>query len=662
MHDPFTRLSDDAMAFPNRMSGVARTVAILAVLALAAVIGTLVLRGIRAGSDRDVALGWERHTFVVLIETEKLDAGIRAAESAQRGYLLSGNDEFFADFKIKVAGASASVARLQRLTTDNPEQVQNLNVLRGLVNERLALLRQRAGLAHSLGVIENIGYAPGRAAMKAVDARLDLIRTEEERLLAARRAEANAIDHRADRINFLLASVGLVLVALAGLMGLAAYASMNRSRDDAARARVEATMREALEARVIERTEDLRAANARLLAEAETREAAEAQVRQMQKMESIGQLTGGIAHDFNNMLAIVIGSLDMARRRIDIDPAKTLTYIDNAEEGARRAAQLTARLLAFSRQQPLSPEPTDVNKLVGDTSELVRRTIGEQIRLETVLAGGLWRANVDRGQLENAILNLAVNARDAMPEGGKITLESANTHLDEAYAAGHAEVKPGQYVVICVTDTGIGMPADVIERAFDPFFTTKQVGKGTGLGLSQVFGFVKQSGGHLKIYSEERVGTTVKLYLPRWFGAEGDVASRTAMMAADMPRAKPHEIVLVVEDEQRVRHLTVDTLRELGYSVVQASDGEQALEQLRVQPQIDLLFTDIVMPGMNGRELADRALVLRPGLRVLYTTGYTRNAVVHNGMVDPGVSLLSKPFTMAQLAVRVRAMLDVASV
>ncbi len=646
------------MAFTDRLSPVTRVVAAFAALALVALVTTLALRGVRAGDERENALVWVRHAFVVLIETEQLEARIHASESAQRGYLLSGDEPFFTDMKRQIAAADASLGRLRLLTADNTRQHDNIGQLSLLVSKRLLLLRRRAGLARNLGVIEATGFAPGREAMAAVEASLGRLRAEEQRLLTERRAVAAAIERRVDRLNFLLAAIGVGLAAAAVIAGIAAFASIARAREEAARAATEAQMREDLEERVTVRTTELRTANARLIAESETRERAEAQVRQMQKMESIGQLTGGIAHDFNNMLAIVIGSLDMARRRIDTDPQRTLTYLDNAEEGARRAAQLTARLLAFSRQQPLAPEPLDVNKLVGDTSELVRRTIGEATRLETVLAGGLWRANVDRSQLENAILNLAVNARDAMPEsGGKITLETANTHLDEEYSRNHAEVKSGQYVVICVTDTGTGMPQDVIERAFDPFFTTKKVGKGTGLGLSQVFGFVKQSGGHVKIYSEQGVGTTVKLYIPRWFGAESTSAT-PRVASTDMPRATDDEIVLVVEDEQRVRHLTVDTLRELGYTVVQASDGAAALEQMKVQPRIDLLFTDIVMPEMNGRELADRAREIRPGLRVLYTTGYTRNAVVHNGMLDPGVALLGKPFSMRELAVRVRAMLD----
>ncbi len=405
-----------------------------------------------------------------------------------------------------------------------------------------------------------------------------------------------------------------------------------------------------LEQRVAERT-------AALEAEIAERNAAEAQIRQMQKMESIGQLTGGIAHDFNNMLAIVIGSLDMARRRLpaEIDP-KIILSLENATEGAQRAAGLTARLLAFSRQQPLEPQSLDANKLVGGMSELLRRTLGETILVETVLAGGLWRAFADPAQLESVVVNLAVNARDAMPSGGRLTIETSNADLDERYARSHTEVEPGQYILVSVTDTGTGMAPEVVERAFDPFYTTKGVGKGTGLGLSQVFGFVKQSGGHVKIYSEIGQGTTIKVYLPRHLGGQpGDavaVAERQQAIAGS-----PDIIVLVVEDEEGVRHMTVDALRELGYTIVQASNGNQALEQLAVQPRIDLMFTDIVMPDMSGRQLADRAREQIPDLRVLYTTGYTRNAVVHNGILDAGVAFLPKPFTLEQLATKIRDVL-----
>ncbi len=296
------------------------------------------------------------------------------------------------------------------------------------------------------------------------------------------------------------------------------------------------------------------------------------------------------------------------------------------------------------------------NKLVGGISELLRRTLGETIQVETVLAGGLWPVHADPEQLESALVNLAVNARDAMPDGGKLTIETANSELDERYARQHEEVTAGQYVAICITDTGAGMTPEVIEHAFEPFFTTKEVGRGTGLGLSQVFGFVKQSAGHVKIYSEIGQGTTVKIYLPRYSGAS--VQPAVTATQEEMPLAKPGELILVVEDELRVRRMSVDSLIELGYSVIDAANANEALELLAIHPNISLMFTDIVMPGMTGRMLVDRARVEAPDLKVLYTTGYTRNAIVHNGVVDYGVAFIQKPFTVATLARKIRDALD----
>ena len=401
-----------------------------------------------------------------------------------------------------------------------------------------------------------------------------------------------------------------------------------------------------LEARVAERTRALEA-------EAAERREAEATIRQMQKMESIGQLTGGIAHDFNNMLAIVTGSLDMARRRLkgDEDP-KILRSLDNAAEGARRAAVLTQRLLAFSRQQPLAPQALDANRLVAGMSELLRRTIGETIAVETRFGASLWSCFADPAQLENALINLAVNARDAMPDGGTLIIETANAHLDDLYAAANLEVTPGSYVMLAVTDTGFGMAPEVIERAFDPFFTTKPPGQGTGLGLSQVFGYVKQSGGHVKIHSEPGRGTTIRLYLPRHRGAT-PATMEDWLPPDDLPGGRAEQVVLVVEDEAQVRVMTVEALRELGYTVVDAPDGATALARLETLGHVDLVFTDVVMPGMTGRELADQVRALRPGTPVLFTTGYTRDAVVHDGKLDAGVAFLAKPFTVDQLARKV---------
>jgi PAS domain S-box-containing protein len=384
--------------------------------------------------------------------------------------------------------------------------------------------------------------------------------------------------------------------------------------------------------------------------------AAQEALRQSQKMEAVGQLTGGIAHDFNNMLAVVIGSLDLLGRRLGGGDARAQRYLDAAGDGARRAAMLTQRLLAFSRQQPLQPEALDANKLVAGMSDLLRHSIGADVRLETVLAGGLWRTFADPNQLENIVLNLAVNARDAMPDGGRLTIETQNAHLDERYVAAHLGIGAGQYVLIAVTDTGSGMPAEVIEKAFDPFFTTKEIGKGTGLGLSQVYGFVKQSGGHVKIYSEVGHGTTIKIYLPRLQG--GSHTDHADAGQAEIAFGDKREVVLVVEDEPAVRQFSVDALDELGYRVLEADGAAAALRLLELHPEIVLLFTDVVMPDVNGAKLAEEARRRRPDLKVLFTTGYTRNAVVHNGVLDPGVDLIGKPFTLEALSAKLRSVLE----
>jgi PAS domain S-box-containing protein len=391
------------------------------------------------------------------------------------------------------------------------------------------------------------------------------------------------------------------------------------------------------------------------------RRIAEERARQTQKMEGIGQLTGGVAHDFNNLLTIIIGNLETLQRNIggpevNLDRLKRST--ENALQGARRAASLTQRLLAFSRQQPLDPKPVDLGRLVTGMSDLLRRTLGEQVVIETVLGGGAWQAYADPTQLELALINLAVNARDAMPGGGKLTLETANVDLDENYAASQVEVVPGQYVMIAVTDTGCGMAAEVKAKAFDPFFTTKDIGHGTGLGLSQVYGFAKQSGGHVKIYSEVGEGTTIKLYLPRVHSVTEEVGTSAAkppsLTAGD-------ETILVVEDDPDVRVYSCETLAELGYNVLFAENGKEGLRALGSHPEIRLLFTDIGLPGgMNGRQLADEARKRHPSLKVLFTTGYARNAIVHNARLDPGVELITKPFTQAALASKLRDILDAA--
>lgn len=381
----------------------------------------------------------------------------------------------------------------------------------------------------------------------------------------------------------------------------------------------------------------------------------EEQLLHSQKMEAVGRLAGGVAHDFNNLLTVIIGGLDTIKRSRPEDAVRIRRAADMALQGAERAANLTRRLLAFSRRQPLDPKPLELNLLVREMTELLHRTLGEQVELEGVLAPRLWPIEADQNQLENAILNLAVNARDAMPDGGKLTIETANTALDESYVATDSEVIPGQYVVIAISDTGAGMSRATLERVFEPFFTTKEVGRGTGLGLSMVYGFVKQSGGHVTIYSEEGHGTTVKLYFPRYLGS-----ARAAKEADEVraPRASDGEVILLVEDNDEVRAYSAMILTELGYEVMEAPDADFALAVLQTDCRVDLLFTDVVLPGKSGRVLADAALALRPSLKVLFTTGYSRNAIVHHGRLDPGVQLISKPFTFDQLGIRIRDMLD----
>ncbi|MGQ7793181.1 PAS domain-containing protein [Faunimonas sp. B44] len=397
-----------------------------------------------------------------------------------------------------------------------------------------------------------------------------------------------------------------------------------------------------LEEQVSERTRELR----------EREEA----LRQAQKMEVVGQLTGGVAHDFNNLLQVIVGNLEILERNLPDDMRRLRRAAANAMNGARRAATLTQRLLAFARRQPLEPRPLAPNKLIADMSDLLYRTLGETIEVETVLSAGLWPVEADGNQLESAILNLAVNARDAMPGGGKLTIETANTRIDEAYAATHAEVAPGQYVVICVSDNGHGMSRETAARVFEPFFTTKEPGKGTGLGLSMVYGFVKQSGGHVKIYSEPGHGTTVKIYLPRLTREHQEAEAVPASM---VPEGSGEETILVVEDDDDVRSYSSAILRELGYRVIAAQDGPAALRLLGRERRVDLLFTDVVLPGgMTGADLARAAAVVRPDLKVLFTTGYARDAIVHNGRLEAGVQLITKPFTYADLAVKVRDALD----
>ncbi|MBE7157966.1 MAG: response regulator [Rhodospirillales bacterium] len=450
---------------------------------------------------------------------------------------------------------------------------------------------------------------------------------------------------RAGLVTTETGTAALVLGLALGLAWLTVWAAQIANRRAAARRRLQYTLRhmnEKLEKRVAERTAELDRVQAALV--------------HAQKMEAVGQLTGGLAHDFNNLLTGIAGSLELLDTRIAQGRIKDVErYVIAAQGAAKRAAALTHRLLAFSRQQTLDPKPTDVNRLVAGMEELIRRTMGPAIVVQTVAAGGLWNTLVDPGQLENALLNLCINARDAMPEGGNLVIETGNKWLDTR-AAAERDVPSGWYVTLCVSDNGIGMLPEVIARAFDPFFTTKPVGQGTGLGLSMIYGFVRQSGGQVRITSEVGHGTMMCLYLPRHHGA-AEEAEQPADLA-EAPRAERGETVLVVDDEPTVRMLVTEVLEELGYTAIEAADGAVGLQIMQSDVRLDLLVTDVGLPGgMNGRQLADAGRVARPELKVLFITGFAENALLSHGHLDPGMHVLTKPFTMEALASRIRELI-----
>ena len=576
-----------------------------------------------------------QHTLQVEGSLSRVLSLLQDAETGQRGYLLTGNPAYLEPFTSATSELDKVIEGLGLEVADNATQIQALGTLRLIVNDKLDELLATIELKKankSEAALAAVASNKGKVLMDRARDVLARMQAEEQRLLAEREFTAQQTYKWA--VGGIAAAI-LITIALGWLTLLDAKHQFGAAKDAENVARV---------------------AYQKTLDEVARRERLESQLRQSQKMEAVGQLTGGIAHDFNNMLAVVIGSLNLLKRRLRRGETDNMRFIDGALDGAERAATLTHRLLAFSRQQPLAPQSIDPNRLISGMSEMLRRTLGEHIAVETVLAGGLWRTHADPGQLENAIVNLAVNSRDAMPNGGKLTIETANTSLDETYAAQHVDVPAGQYVLLAVSDTGQGMPADVVAKAFEPFFTTKELGKGTGLGLSQVLGFVKQSGGHVKIYSEPHHGTTIKIYLPRFFG----VVDELVPIAPTEPAAlgQRDEVVLVVEDEERMLQVSCDAFRELGYTVLHAGGPIAALRVMDTHPEVTLLFTDVVMPEMNGHQLAREAVLRLPKLKVLYTTGFSRNAVIHNGVLDQDVNFISKPFTIEQLASKARAILD----
>jgi signal transduction histidine kinase/CheY-like chemotaxis protein len=630
---------------------------------------SIVLLLFRANDAREQAGKAERHTYDVLVATGSFETAVARAEASLGLFVVSGDPRDGTRYYDQWLKAGRLLNLVQQLTLDNPRQREAIVELRALYRKRGEELARPANLATykrqwaAFNALDEEGATPTTMQMRRV---LERIGEEERDRLATRRDHANSMTDWSNLLDTALAALGVMLIAAAGLLGWTAVRAIAARRDTERRVQEQRRHTAELQAAVAARTAELSAANTALRAEAGERAAAEAQLRQMQKMDAIGQLSGGIAHDFNNMLAVVIGGLDMARRRLSRETLEIERHIANAMEGANRAASLTQRLLAFARQQPLQLEGVAVGPMILGMSEMLSRALGELIEIEMEVGHNIWPVWTDPTQFESAILNLAVNARDAMPAGGRLLIRAENRPIRYSFAAGRGELSPGDYVVITVSDTGTGIPAEVVDRVLEPFFTTKDVGKGTGLGLSQIYGFVRQSGGELSIHSIEGEGTTITLFMPRHTGAvaaEPRVVPLPPLPArAAMPQFPAEsKTVLVVEDEPRVRASTTSALEELGYRVVTAEDGDQALGLLADHPDIDLLLTDVVMPEMTGTELALAAREMRPDLHIMFTTGYSGNVEDAGGRGTEllGSSpILHKPFTINALEAKVREALD----
>jgi signal transduction histidine kinase/ActR/RegA family two-component response regulator len=609
-----------------------------------------------SSAQRDSALAQQERSFRVMVAVRGIEGQMSSAEAVLGRAVIASDKQIARRFYDEWRRTGLTIDRLGRLTRDNPEQAALVRALRTLYQKRSGELQSAAlHLNYDQKVPALSAYfAAGKTdTLDRIKAIFREIVRNEEVLLADRGGDAKGFLQQANRLAATLAVLGLLLVAALIALGWAMIDAVAQRRRARRLAESEGLRADVLEAAVAERTAELRLANQHLLTEAAERATAEAQLRQIQKMEAVGQLTGGIAHDFNNMLAVVVGGLELAKRRLHSRAEDAERHIDNAMEGANRAAALTRRLLAFARAEPLLPQAIAPDELVTGMTDLMDRTLGERVRLEFAAAPGLWPIWVDRHQLENAILNLAVNARDAMENGGRLTIRTSNATLaaDEV-----GESPPGDYARIDVSDTGAGMTEDVLERVFEPFFTTKPIGKGTGLGLSQIFGFVRQSGGEIAIASAPGIGTTVSLYLPRHhvYADMAEAPDDVLVEAASIPLAQDM-VALVVEDDARVRVATVGALEELGFETLSAESAEQAKALLAAAPRIDIVVTDVIMPGMTGPELIAEVAPLYPDMAVLFVTGY---ADVEDAAAFRGHAVLRKPYTIGALQAAVQAALN----
>jgi signal transduction histidine kinase/CheY-like chemotaxis protein len=626
--------------------------------ALLAAIGLIVVTVLAYSSNRqrDEALAAQRHSFEVMILARTLESTITRSEAALGRYVVSGDQQTGRYYYDEWLRAGSLIERLQKVTRDNPRQGELIARLRQVYTQRgeqLAQTALRTNYGQGWNALARFYRAGQARSVEQMSDTLEQIIASERAVLSARTGTAARSVERSNWLASVLSAFAVIVVIGATILGFTTVQAITQRR--LARRDIEDVARRAgeLEAAVAERTAELRAANEALLAEAGEREAAEAKLRQVQKMEAVGQLTGGIAHDFNNMLAVVIGGLELAKRRIAQGDQDAERHLDNAMEGANRAATLTRRLLGFARAEPLLPEPVSPDSLLQGMTELLDRTLGERVVVKTRFASEDWSIWVDRHQLENAILNLAVNARDAMEGVGTLTLATGARAITEGEVP---NVPPGEYVALAVSDTGCGMEQAVLERVFEPFFTTKPVGKGTGLGLSQIFGFVRQSQGEIMMTSEPGRGTTVTLLLPRFAGAATalPVEPKSIWPAATRPPIQ-HASILVVEDDPRVLSATAEALTELGHVPIPCPTPDQALGLLAANPDVRLILSDVVMPGTTGPELIALLRPLYPDVGVLFVTGYAGE--IDEAAAFGGHDVLRKPFTIGSLASAVEAAL-----